>query len=82
MSVNQELDRLTETGFELELGIEENRLHNVYKLFTKSIVADIDIDFPFEYEIRKKYKWSVIYHMPRDEIYNVILTQGKDKNKL
>lgn len=80
-SINQELDRLIETGFELELILDDNKLHNTYKLFTKSIVDDKDTTFMFQYEIRRKYKWSgrVIYNMLRDNIYNGVLTQGKTR---
>ena len=50
-------------------------------MFTKSVAADTDTEFKFEYEIRKKYKWSgrVIYEMLRDPIYNGTLIQGKTR---
>lgn len=78
---NEELDRLIETGFEIELKLDENKSHNIYKLFTKSVAKDTDIDFCFEYEIRRKYKWNgrVVYKMLRDEIYNGTLIQGKTR---
>ena len=78
---NEELDRLIETGFEIELKLDENRKHDIYKLFTKSVAIDTDMDFSFEYEIRRKYKWNgrVIYKMLRDEVYNGTLTQGKTR---
>ena len=80
-SSNEELDRLIETGFELEVTLDENRSHNIYKLFTRSIASDTDTPFSFEYEIRKKYKWSgrVVYNMLRDEVYNGTLIQGKTR---
>lgn len=78
---NEELDRLIETGFEIELRLDENRTHDIYKLFTRSIAIDTNIDFSFEYEIRRKYKWNgrVVYKMLRDEVYNGTLTQGKTR---
>lgn len=80
-STNIELDRLIETGFELEIKLDDNKCHNTYKMFTKSVAADTDTEFKFEYEIRKKYKWSgrVIYEMLRDPIYNGTLIQGKTR---
>ncbi len=80
LSKNLELDRLNSTGFELEVTIDTNREHETFKAFTKSI-SDNDIDVNFEYEIRKKYKWSgpVIYEMMRDPINNGILIQGKTR---
>lgn len=80
LSKNLELDRLIETGFEIEVTLDENRNHNIYKIFTKSI-SDNGIDISFEYEIRRKYKWCgrVINNMMRDPINNGILIQGKTR---
>ncbi len=77
----QELDRLIEVSFEVELKLDVNQSHDIYKLFTKSVAVDTDIVFSFDCEIRRKYKWNgrVIYKMLRDEIYNGTLTQGKTR---
>lgn len=77
---NPKLDRLIETGFELDVTLDENRKHNAYKLFLKTI-SDNDITLNFEYEIRKKYKWcgrSVI-KVVNDHLNNGILEQGKTR---
>lgn len=80
-SQNKSLDRLLETGFELEVDLKENYSHDIYKLFTKTIAANYDEQLLFQYEIRKKYKWSgrVIYNMLKDQIYNGTLIQGKTR---
>lgn len=80
MSNNEELDRLITTGFELEVTLDKNRNHNTYLLFTKE-TSNNNVDFHFDYEIRKKYKWTgpLIYEMMRDPINNGVLTQGKTR---
>ncbi len=75
ISLVDELDRLTDTFFEIELTIfnEENiKIKN-------NINTETNINF--EYFIRKKYKWSgkTIYNMMKNEIYNGTLSQGKTK---
>ena len=76
----KKLDRLNEISFELELNLKENRSHNIYKMHSKAISSN-NIPFNFEYDIRKKYKWSgrAIYNMLKDEIYNGTLIQGKTR---
>lgn len=80
-STNMELDRLNETGFELEVVLDDNKKHHIYKFFTKSLASNTDVQFKFEYEIRKKSKWCgrVIHNMLCDEIYNGTLIQGKTR---
>lgn len=73
------LDRLRETGFELEVKLSNNKEKNIYQLFSKSL--SLNTNLFFKYEIRKKYKWNgtTIYHMLRDEAYHGTLTQGKTR---
>lgn len=77
---NSELDRLLETGFELEVTLKENRQQNSYKLFSKTISSPAVL-LNFEYEIRKKYKWSgrSVIEVVRDPLNNGILEQGKTR---
>lgn len=74
------LDRLIETGFELDITLDDNRQHNSYKLFSKTI-SDSDIPLNFEYEIRKKYKWcgQSVIKVVNDPLNNGILEQGKTR---
>ena len=80
ISYIKELDRLIDTYFEIELTLIDNLNHDTLYIENLSNL-DNNIDIKFDYEIRKKYKWSgkSIYNIMKNEIYNGTLIQGKTK---